>query len=107
MLKKINRLSQVRLKDSKNISTPLFSLKSAKNNLDFPRFGFVISKKVDKSAVGRNSLKRKLSSCIEEIFDRIKGDGRDFVFYPNATAAQASREKLLEEIEKVILIKEK
>lgn len=102
MLKKINRLSQARLKDSRNISTPLFNVKASVNNLDISRFGFVISKKIDKKAVGRNMLKRKLSSCIEEIFDRIE-TGKDFVLYPNMSAVNAPREKILEEIIKVLV----
>ena len=105
MLKKIYRLSSVRLVKQKHIRSMSFDLRFAKNNLGFPRFGFVISKKIDKSAVVRNLLKRKLSKCAEEIFDRIEG-GYDFVFYPRTNSLESAQEELKKEIEKVF-IKEK
>ncbi len=104
MLKKVNRLPSPRLFNSKNSSTPLFNIKIASNNLKTKRFAFVISKKVDKRAVVRNSLRRKFSSCVEEIFDRIE-DGFDFVFYPSPQAVIAPREKVLDEISKILKIK--
>jgi len=101
MLKKINRLPSPKLFNSKNYTNSLFNLKIASNNAETKRFAFVISKKVDKSAVIRNSLKRKFSSCVEENFDRIK-DGFDYVFYPSPQAVNASREEILNEISKYI-----
>lgn len=98
MLKKIYRLATPRLFGSKNIQSASFGLKTAKNNLDIPRFAFVVSKKLDKRAVVRNGTKRKLSSCIEEIFDRIKG-GNDFVFYPKSLIIDINHQELLREIE--------
>jgi ribonuclease P protein component len=100
MLKKIFRLDAPKLIRSKNIQSASFSLKTAKNDLDIPRFAFVISKKLDKRAVVRNSTKRKLSSCIEEIFDRIKG-GNDFIFYPKPLIVEMNHKELLSEIENV------
>lgn len=97
MLKKENRLTAVRLSNPKNISTPQFSLKIAKNNQDLNRFALIVSKKLDKRAVVRNSLKRKLRSCIEEIFDNIK-KGYDFVFYPKQSAIKVERSEILKEI---------
>ena len=98
MLKKINRLSTPRLSNSRNVQSASFSLKIAKNNLNIPRFAFVISKKLDKRAVVRNGVKRKLSVCIEEIFDKIKS-GNDFVFYPKPLIVATSHQELLNEIE--------
>lgn len=100
MLKKIYRLSSVRLNNSRNAKSKLFNIKTAKSGLEYPRFGFVISKKIDKRAVIRNSLKRKLSKCIEEIFDRIEG-GHDFVFYPKQEVLEIKQEDLGKEIERV------
>lgn len=97
MLKKIYRLSSVKLTNPKIISGKYFSLKMAKNSLEVSRFGFVISKKLDKSAVSRNSLKRKLSSSVEEIFGRID-DGWDIVFYPRSIALGAPGVKITEEL---------
>ena len=68
------------------------------------RFAFIASKKVNKRATARNLLKRKMRSCIEEIFDRIEG-GHDFIFYPKKSGIEISRELLLEET-KAIFSKE-
>lgn len=43
-----------------------FVIKFQKNDKDFSRFGFVISTKVDKKAVVRNLLKRRLRSIVAE-----------------------------------------
>lgn len=105
MLKKIYRLSSVRLVKPRHLRSTFFDAKFTKNNLGFSRFGFVISKRIDKRAVVRNSLKRKLSKSVEEIFDRIEG-GYDLVFYPNTNSLDSSQEELSKEVEKVF-IKEK
>lgn len=99
MLKKIYRLPSVSNKGSKKISTILFDVKVSKNDLGFPRFGFVISKKIDKRAVLRNSIKRKLSVCVENIFDRIEG-GNDFVFYPKKKIITCTPKEISEEVDK-------
>lgn len=105
MLKRENRLTSVRLSNTKNISTPFFSLKIAKNDQSLNRFAFIVSKKIDKRATLRNLLKRKLRSCIEEIFDNME-KGYDFIFYPKSLLIKAKREEALKELKK-ILIKEK
>ena len=105
MLKRENRLTLVGLSNPKNIFTPLFSLKIAKNDQNLNRFAFIVSKKIDKRAVIRNSLKRKLRSCIEEIFDNIQ-KGHDFVFYPKSLLIKTEREEALKELKKT-LIKER
>lgn len=100
MLKKINRLSSFSLKNPKKITGELFSVKIAKNYTSLSRFGFVISKKLDKRAVTRNSLKRKLSHSVEEIFGKIDG-GWDIVFYPRKEAFDAPVIKITDEIKKI------
>lgn len=60
MIPRINRLPTTRLSSSQAIAAPLFILRFTKNTLSYPRFAFVISKKIDKRAVVRNRLKRVL-----------------------------------------------
>ncbi|MEK9207134.1 MAG: ribonuclease P protein component, partial [Patescibacteria group bacterium] len=62
-------------------------------------FAFVVSKKTDARATHRNSLKRKVRSCIEEIFDNIK-TGNDFIFYPKKQTEEADRDLVFQEINK-------
>ena len=105
MLKKTYRLSSVRIKSPKTINSESFSIKWTKNSLSYPRFGFVISKRIDSRAVVRNSLKRKLSGCIEEIFDKIEG-GNDFVIYPKPKAVHTNRGEILKEMKKALAKKD-
>ena len=42
------------------------------SNLEHSQIGFVVSKKVSKSAVRRNSLRRRASGIVEEIYKDIK-----------------------------------
>ncbi len=48
----------------KTIRTPVLSLVYAPNNRDRQRFGVVVSKKVLKSAVGRNRVRRRVYEAI-------------------------------------------
>lgn len=100
MLKKENRLTIFSLPNPKNISTPLFNLKIAKNNSEYSRFGFIASKKVSTSAVVRNSVKRKIRSIIEENINNIDF-GWSMAFYLKKEIINADRtdiEKSLLEI---------
>lgn len=101
MLKKENRLKLVRLINPKVFSSSDFTLKTVNNGLDINRFAFVISKKVDRRAVARNSLRRKFSSIIEELSGNIR-IGIDFVFYPKSRSLISDRESLLLEIKEIL-----
>ncbi len=80
MLKKINRLPKTAdLRGGREFSSIFFRLKTSKNSEEFSRFGFVISKKIDKRAVIRNKIKRKMSFCIEKNIDKITR-GVDMLF---------------------------
>lgn len=97
MLKKEYRLTSGSINKGKNLKLPLFNLKIGENSLEINRFAFIISKKVDARATERNALRRKVRSCIEELFDSIK-PGNDFIFYPSALAKDKNRDEILEEI---------
>lgn len=97
MLKKEYRLTTGFLNNPKNLKTPFFNLKFGENKLKVNRFAFIISKKIDPKATERNMLRRKVRSCIEEIFDNITV-GYDFIFYPSALAKNTKREEILKEI---------
>lgn len=79
MLKRIYRLPSRRINSARSFATPLFLLKVSKNNLSFSRFGFVVSKKIDKRATGRNKIKRMLRSVIEKNISQIEV-GNDILF---------------------------
>lgn len=93
MLKRKYRLTGRTRWSGKSIKTPFFILKVAQNGLLYNRFSFTVSKKVDKRAVVRNKAKRRLRSCIEEIFTDLK-KGYDMVFLIKKEAVLATRQEL-------------
>jgi ribonuclease P protein component len=79
MLQKKHRLTTSIGRSTTVVTTPFFVLKCRENNNAYSRFGFVISKKVAKSAVDRNRTKRVIRSAIEQSLENIKG-GYDMLF---------------------------
>ncbi len=85
MLKRKYRLpASVRFSKNDTISTKFYLLKTAPNNLSYSRVGFVISKKVDKRAVARNRLKRKMTNFIEKVIEKIVGYDMLFILKKEA-----------------------
>jgi len=80
MLKKKYRLLKETKFNKKDFyASPFFVLKVAKNEKSFSRFGFIVSKKIDKRATVRNRIKRQIRVCIETNLDKIK-PGHDMLF---------------------------
>lgn len=80
MLAKPYRLhARIRLKNAIPLKAPHFLLLIEKNSLGHNRYGFVVSKKVDKKAVVRNRLRRQLSACVEKQHAFLK-PGFDILF---------------------------
>lgn len=102
MLKRIYRLGKiVKLTKGKIYNGQFFTLRIAKNGLFHNRFAFVVSKKIDKRAVVRNKIKRKLRFCIEKMFNKIK-TGYDFVFYVKKLAASQALKDLCLDVKTVL-----
>ena len=79
MLKRKFRLPKEKLKTKKTLNVEDFILKTSENKLGISRFGFVVSKKIDKRAAVRNRAKRFFRAYIEENLEKIKL-GYDFLF---------------------------
>lgn len=96
MLKKQYRLNaQTRFTQASSFFTPFFTLLVQKNELTHNRYGFVVSKKVDKKAVIRNRIRRQVRSCIEKNFGSIK-NGYDMLFLVKKNAANKETSALCE-----------
>ena len=68
----------------KTIRTPKMSLVFTENKKGFTRVAVVVSKKVMKSAVGRNRIRRRIYEAIRINFDKIpKNMDYIFVVYTN------------------------
>lgn len=83
------------------VSQKFFTLGFAKNDLVFSRFAVVVSKKVDKSAVVRNSTRRKASEIIRLNLGKIKL-GFDLVFLAKAGAKGKGYKELEEDVHELI-----
>lgn len=108
MLKKKYRLqADIRPKFQSSFNTPFFILRVAPNSLPYNRYGFVVSKQVDKRATVRNRVKRVLRSCIEELLGQIK-QGFDMIFIIRKSAVGVSRQELMkilaEQLKKAALL---
>ena len=101
MLKKKYRLPILRnierLKNKRSVITDLFVIKISENNLSNSRFGFSVSKAIDKRSVVRNRIKRLLRSIIEEKLSEI-AQGYDFLFIAKGKAKESDRKRLLETV---------
>jgi len=91
----------IRLEHSKIIHTPLFSLRIAKNNLVYNRYGFIVSKKIDKRATVRNRLKRRFRACVEQMHKQL-ATGRDFLFVLKKEAVEMDTNVLCDKISLVL-----
>lgn len=101
MFKKLNRLSAREKFLGESDASRFFIIKFSKNNLPQNRFGFVVSKKVDKRAVVRNSLKRKIRSCLEQCQEEIK-PGHDLLFLLKKEAVGKNQKELYLEVRNVL-----
>lgn len=97
MFKKKNRLSVGVKILGPSFNTRFFVLKTARNGLLHSRFGFIVSKKIDKRAVVRNSLKRKIRSCLEKNFLGIK-PGFDLLFLLKKEAVDKNQLEICSEV---------
>src|SRR5258706_15865795 len=96
---------KVRLDNSKTVHTPFFIVKIHKNTLEYNRYGFIISKKIDKRATVRNRVKRRIRACVEELHPKMV-TGYDLLFIIKKEAVEKTTEILFSTISE-ILIKEK
>ena len=79
MLAKQYRLpAGTKLQHPYNISTQFFRIAIKENQLTHNRFGFAISKKIDKRAVARNRLKRVLREAVKGYIQT--SAGKDMLF---------------------------
>ena len=66
-------------KHGKTVRSPKASLVFADNARGFTRIAVVVSKKVEKTAVGRNRIRRRIYEALRVNFEDIP-KGRDYVF---------------------------
>lgn len=78
------------------VVSPFFLLRIKHNGRQYNRYGFTISKRVDKKAVVRNRIKRIMSTCIQEI--KSLQTGFDVLFTVKAEARNVSHAMLCDSV---------
>lgn len=73
----------VSFSNTKSKQTLFFRVLFKENQLSFNRFGFIVSKKIDKRAVGRNRLKRVLREAASHHLTARQG--KDMLFIVKQT----------------------
>ena len=66
MIPRLNRLPSTHIASSFRVSSSHVQMRFVDNSLSYHRFAFVVSKKIDKTAVGRNRMKRLLRESVFE-----------------------------------------
>ncbi len=97
MFKKENRLVPgIKFSNSCLVTVLQFVLKERKNELGVNRFGIVVSKKIDKRAVGRNKIKRFLRTALTNLYGKMNV-GHDILFIvKKGILSKTKAENLLE-----------
>jgi ribonuclease P protein component len=104
MLPKTNRISKKELA----VATPpfrftksdYFTIRYRSNQLSTFRCSIIVSKKIDKRAVMRNRLKRRISGALSEI--GLDQKGKDILIYLKKPVQELSREELKGQLQKVL-----
>lgn len=106
MLPKVNRLKSDKdfknvFKNGKGLENQFLRVKFLKNNINYSRFGFVISAKVLKKAVTRNILKRRLRNITRSLIENLK-PGLDIVLWPKKNSVSINYKDLRDSLEELI-----
>ncbi|PCJ97035.1 MAG: ribonuclease P protein component [Zetaproteobacteria bacterium] len=73
-------------------------LQIRKNELGHIRTGYTVTKKIDKSAVKRNRIKRRLRSISAEILSHYALDGHDYILVGRQLTATRSYDMLVDDL---------
>ncbi len=93
--------SNIKLINALVLRFPHFSVRLKKNSLLINRYAFVVAKKIDKRAVARNRLRRKLREVFWENTQE-KFSGIDMVVVVVKQFLDVSREEIVKEVQKAI-----
>jgi len=88
-------------KKGKNLDSEFLFLKLRKNDLEFSRFGFILSKKISKNATARNKIKRRLREIIRKQVGNIKS-GFDVAFVVKPRIIGKDYSEIKEGVEKLL-----
>jgi len=88
-------------KEGRLVQTPLFSVLILGSQINAPRIGVIVSKKIDQRAVVRNQLRRRLAESLKSLLDRLPKDSW-FLFLVKSKLKEAEFREIGQEIEKIL-----
>tara|TARA_R110002095_G_scaffold63086_2_gene53285 strand:+ start:696 stop:1085 length:390 start_codon:yes stop_codon:yes gene_type:complete len=68
------------------------------NNLGLRRIGFTVSKKIDKSAVKRNRIKRRLRAVASDVLSAYARDGCDYILVGKKSSAARPYDSMVNDL---------
>lgn len=74
-------------------------MKVGSNALEYSRFGFIVSKRIDKLAVGRNRLRRRLQQNMQELQPLLL-PGKDILIIASPALIPLSQQNTIDELTK-------
>jgi ribonuclease P protein component len=98
VFKKDNKLpAKTRLKNASVLASSFFTVKFSKNQNQEKRFAIIIGKIVDKRAVYRNKLRRRIKEALGQIIKNIK-TGYDFLIIAKQQSVSVKTEEIGKEL---------
>ncbi|MGH1378614.1 MAG: ribonuclease P protein component [Alphaproteobacteria bacterium] len=73
-------------------------LQVRKNDLGYIRTGYTVTKKIDKSAVKRNRIKRRLRSVASDVLSGYALDSHDYILVGRKVTASRSYDDLIKDL---------
>jgi len=89
-------------KKGKLVSGPLFSLLVLKEKSAGPKFAFIVSKKIDKRAVVRNKIRRRLAEAVRQILPKISANLK-VIFLARPRLKEAKFKDIIRELKRMVL----
>ena len=85
------------------ISEAILYAKVSRKDAKKAGFAIVVSKKIEKTSVGRHALKRKISAAIEDNIKKMNPDfKKTIVFFPKKTEKLVSYTETKKEVDEIL-----
>lgn len=102
MLSRTHSLKRpLKSREANKASSPTLLIASARNTFSYTRFLFIVSKKIDKRATVRNSIRRTLAGKVKELYSSIE-PGFDVVIAARREITEAKKEVVWKELQTLL-----
>jgi len=102
-----NRDIRQALKDGNSFKTTYLIVVWRENNLGYPRFAFIVSRKFSKKAVERNRVKRVIKEALKLYGDSLRNLSYDIILIPKKEVLNKKTWELSDDIKMIGQILEK